>query len=389
MAIGTPFTGSNTSHYYVTEAEPGVTPDNPAWTKIRNTGGVPAIIKDALISDELDDSREITGVRVGNEQAQGEYTVELSQTSQDDLIANAMSSSWVAGLSLATVEVTVDEALKTFTRTAGDYIADGVEVGNLIRFDGLTGDNAIPFIVTAVTATVVTGGGITHTLTPEVVTTDISTGDSIGTGSLCSTVSILTWFRGKCGTVDQYVVTKGVEFTGFSFEVAVNAQVTGSFPLIGRKQDFTGLPAGSTFEPELTTRAFAGVDGKVLVDGEVEAFVTSSSLTNDNEASAQFELGNKAVSFVERGRATNTVSLSAFMANTDLVQRFVNELETSIDIVLNGIDGAMSFSYPRTFLTAATPEIGGPTSVTQTLEGTATGNKNQSSIIIQRLPALP
>ena len=387
--MSNPFTGSNTSHYYVAEVTPGVTPATPNWTKIRNTGGVPTIIKDALISDELDDSREITGVRVGNESAQGEYSVELSQTSQDDLIANAMSSTWSAGIALTTVEITVDEAAKTFTRTAGDFLADGVEAGNLIRFNGLTGNNAAPFIATAVTATVVTGAAITLELTDEVVTTDIDTGDSIGTGSLCPTMSILTWYRGRCGTVDKYVLTKGVEFTGFSFEVAVNAQVTGSFPLLGRSQAFSDTPpAGSTFEPDLSTRAFAGVDGKVLVDEEIQAFITSSTLTNDNEASAQYQLGDKGVAFVERGRATNTVSMSGFMANTDLVQRFNNEVETSVAIVLNGLNGAMSFSYPKTFLTAATPEIGGATSVTQTLEGTSTGNKSQSSIVIQRLPAL-
>lgn len=388
MATGNPFTGSNTSHYYVIEATPGLTPETPEWTKIRNTGGVPTIIKDALISDELDDSREITGVRVGNEQAQGEYSVELSQTSQDDLIANAMSSTWVDGLSLVGVEVTVDEVAKTFTRTAGDNISDGIVVGDLIRYNDLTGENATPFIATTVTALVVTGAAITHTLTAETATTQIDTGDSIGTGSLCSTLSILTWYRGKCGTVDQYVVTKGVEFTGFSFEVAVNAQVTGSFPLLGRSQDFTGLPAGSTFKAESTTRAFAGVDGKVLVDNEIEAFITSSTLTNDNEASAQFELGSKAVSFVERGRATNTVSMSGFMANIDLIQRFADEVETSIAIVLNGLDGAMSFTYPKSFLTAATPDISGAASITQSLEATATGSKEQSSVIIQRLPAL-
>jgi hypothetical protein len=383
-----PFSGSNTGNYYVIEATPGVTPPTPNWRKIRSTGGLPAIIKDALISDELDDSREITGVRVGNEQAQGEFGVELSQTSQDDLIANAMSSAWVDGLNLVGVEITVNATLKTFTRSSGSYISDGVVVGDLVRGNGLTGDNAKPFIATSVSALVITGAAITHDLTNETVTTQVDTGDKIGTGSLCSTMSILTWYRGKCGTVDQYVVTKGVEFTGFSFEVAVNAQVTGSFPLLGRSQDFTGLPAGSTFEPDLTTRAFAGVDGKVLVDDAIEAYITSSTLTNDNEASAQFELGNKAVSFVERGRATNTVSMSGFMANTDLVQRFVNEVETSVQIVLNGLDGAMSFSYPRTFLTAATPDLAGPTSITQSLEGTAVGNKQQSSIIIQRLPAL-
>jgi hypothetical protein len=76
------------------------------------------------------------------------------------------------------------------------------------------------------------------------------------------------------------------------------------------------------------------------------------------------------------------------MANCDLLERFVDEVETSINIILNGIDGAMSFSYPRTFLTAVTPEIGSATSITQSLEGTATGTKTQSSIVIQRLPSL-
>ena len=345
-----PFTGSNTSHYYIVEATPGVTPDNPIFQKIRNTGGVPSIIKDALISDELDDSREITGVRVGNEQAQGEYSVELSQTSQDDLIANAMSSSWVAGISVVSEDITVDEVAKTFTRAAGDNIADGIVVGDLIRYNNLSADNAKPFIATTVTTTVITGAAITHTLSPETLASTATTGDKIGTGSECKTMSILTWYRGKCGTIDKYVLTSGVEFTGFSFEVAVNAQVTGSFPLLGRMQTFSDTPpAGSSFLPDLTTRAFAGVDGKVLVDDAIEAYITSSTLTNDNEASAQFELGNKAVAFVERGRATNTVSMAGFMANTDLVQRFVNEVETSVAIVLNGLDGSMAF-YVSTYV---------------------------------------
>lgn len=386
--MGTPFSGAKSSHYYVAEVTPGVTPASPVWAQIRNTGGMPAIIKDALISDELDDSREISGIRVGNEQAQGEFSVELSQSSQDDLIANAMSSAWVSGLAETAVEVTVLASAKTFTRTAGSYVTDGVLVGDLIQFVDLTGNNALPFIVTAVSALVVTGAGINITLTDEVVTGDYNTGDKIGTGSDCSTMSIMTWLQGGCGTVDKYIITKGVEFTGFSFEIAVNAQVTGSFPLLGRSQEFlTAAPAGSTFAADVTTRAFAGVDGKVLLDGVLKALVTSSTITNDNEASAQFELGDKGVSFVERGRATNTVSMSAFMDDTDLVQAFINETQTAFYIILAGPDGAMSFSIPSAFLTAATPEIGGPASVTQTLEGTGTGSALVSSLTVQRLPA--
>ena len=199
-------------------------------------------------------------------------------------------------------------------------------------------------------------------------------------------MSILTWFKGKCGTPDSYLITTGVEFTGFTFEVAVNAQVTGSFPFIARDQAvLASPPAGSTFNTELTTRPYAGIDGKILVENAVQALFTSATITNDNSASAQFELGSDSTSFVERGNATNTISVSAFMADTVLLERFINEDETGFTVIVSGIDGAMSFTMPKTFITAATPEVGGPTSITQTVEATGTGSSLESSIVVQRL----
>lgn len=382
---GNPFNGASSAQFYVDEVEPGITPANPVWKLIRSTAGIPTLIKDTLESNELNDSREVRDVRTGNEQVQGEYSVELSQTSHDDFIANAQSSEWVTGLT-GNTEVTVDDATKTFTRTAGDFVSDGIQVGDLIYFADLTGNNALPFTVTTVTATVITGGGITLTLTDETATTDYQTGDKVGTGNLCKTISILTWLKGKCGTPDRYILSAGVEFSGFSYEVAVNAQVTGSFPFLGRSMTFpTDLPAGSTFAPEVDTRPYTGVDGKVLVDGELEAAITTATITNDNTASAQFVLCGKGAAHISRGKAKNTLSISAFMFDTDLIEKFVNETRTFVSIVLNGPDGAMSFTTPDTALTAATPEIAGEDDITQTLEGTATGDRDNSSLVVQRI----
>ncbi|WP_254557452.1 phage tail tube protein, partial [Salmonella enterica] len=75
----------------------GVTPANPVWQPLRNTGGIPAVTRDALISNELDGSRETSSIRTGNRQVTGEYAIELSAESQDELLAGAMTSSWVAG----------------------------------------------------------------------------------------------------------------------------------------------------------------------------------------------------------------------------------------------------------------------------------------------------
>jgi hypothetical protein len=386
MIMAQPYKGATTAQFYVVETTPGVTPENPSWSPLRSTGGIPAITRDALVSNELDSGREVNAIRTGNEQVTGEYAIELSQSSQDELLANAMTSDWVAGDTDAGLTVTVDSGAKTFTRSAGDFTAVA-EVGDLVYFPGLTGDNAKPFIATTVTALVITGAGIQHTLTNETgSSTDFATADKLETGNLCKSVSILTWFKGKCGNPDAYVITRGVEFTGFTIEQAVNAMVTGSFPFIGLSQEvLTGLPAGSTFTVNFDADPFASVDVTAFEGVTPLELIDTFTITNDNETSAQFELGNKSVAFVERGRANNTFSLAGKLYDLTMVEKFIAEAETEFTSVLTGVSGAMSFTLRNARMTSATPEIGGPESVTVSIEGQATGSALESSIVIQRI----
>lgn len=382
-----PYKGAMTAQFYVLETTPGVTPANPIWQPLRNTGGIPAVTRDALISNELDGSRETSSIRTGNRQVTGEYAIELSAESQDELLAGAMTSSWVAGSTKSGISVTVDPVAKTFTRADGSFVTDGVEVGDLVQFDGLSGNNDKAFMVTAVTATVITGAGIQHTLTAESdVRANLRIADKLETGNLCKTYSILTWLKGKCGNPDSYIITRGVEFTGFTIEQAVNAMVTGSFPFIGLNQEILQAPpSGSDFTTNFSARPFASVDVSAYDGAAPLKLIDTFTITNDNSASAQFELGNNSVAFVERGRAANTFSLAGKLYDMTLLNKFLNETQMEVSSVLNGPDGAMSFTLKRASLTSATPEIGGPESVTLSLEGQATGNQFQSSIVIQRI----
>lgn len=381
-----PFKGANTAHFYVLETTPGVTPSNPAWYPLRNTGGIPALTRDALVSNELDGSRETSSIRTGNKQITGEFAIELSAQSQDELLAGAMTSSWVAGTTATGLSVTVDAEDKTFTRAAGDFTTS-VEVGDLVRFPDLTGENSKPFIVSAVSALVVTGASIQHELTDEsAVTTAFVVGDKLETGNLCKTYSVLTWFKGRCGGSDAYLLTRGVEISGFTIEQAVNAMVTGSFQFIGLNQSvLTAPPAGSTFTFNFDAQPFSSVDVSVFNGSAPLKLIDTFTITNDNGASAQYELGNDSVAFVERGRAANTFSLAGKLYDMTLLDLFLNETQVELTSVLAGPDGAMSFTLKRAELTAATPEIGGPESVTLSMEGQATGNSMQSSIVIQRI----
>lgn len=386
MAGLQPYKGATTAQFYVEEVNPGVTPAGAVWKQLRNTGGFPALTRDALVSNELDGGRETSSIRTGNRQVAGEYAIELSQRSQDDLLAGAMTSEWVAGETVTGLSIDVSASAKTFTRDTGSFITDGVEVGDLIYFSGLTGDNAKPFFATTVTALVVTGAGIAHTLTNETdVTTALTTADKLGTGNLCKTFSILTWMKGRCGGADSWIVTRGVEFSGFSIEQAVNAMVTGSFPFIGLNQEImTSVPAG-TFDDSFDAQPFASVDVTAF-DGTAKLeLIDTFTITNDNGTSAQFALGDASVAFVERGRAANTFSLAGKLYDTVLLDKFLNETQVELSSIMSGPSGAMSFTLKRAQFTAATPEIGGPESITLSIEGQATGTPMQSSIVIQRI----
>lgn len=381
-----PYKGANTAQFYVAELTPGVTPTSPSWSPLRNTGGIPAVTRDALVSNELDGSREVSSIRTGNKQVAGEYAIELSASSQDELLAGAMTSSWQSGSTVAGLTIDVSASAKTFTRSAGDFTT-AVEVGDLVRFPGLAGGNALPFVATVVTPLVITGAAINHTLANETAAaSDLVVADKLETGNLCKTFSVLTWFKGTCGGADSYLLTKGVEFSGFTIEQAVNAMVTGSFPFIGLSQEILAAPpAGSTFTVNFDAQPFASVDVSAFNGTAPLKLIDTFTITNDNAASAQFELGNSSVAFVERGRASNTFSLAGKLYDTTLLNLFLNETQIELTSILAGPDGAMSFTLKRAELTAATPEIGGPESVTLSLEGQATGNSIQSSIVIQRI----
>lgn len=384
MARITPYKGANTAQFYIPEVEPGVTPANPSWFPLRNTGGVPAVTRDALVSNELDGSRETSSIRTGNKQVSGEYAIELSARSQDDFLAGALSSTWSGVIApLALNDVTVDPVAKTFTST--DAITN-VQVGDLVAFVGLTGNNAKPFIITAHSGLSVTGAGIPYELTAETADATLHYPEYLHTGSQCKTFSILTWFKGECGGPPAYVLTKGVEISGYTIEQAVNAYVTGSFPFIGTSQQvLTAVPTGSTFTESFEADPFSSVDVSAFNGTAPLKLIDTFTITNDNGASAQFELGNDSVAFVEKGRATNTFSLAGKLYDMTMYEAFLNEEQVELTSILTNSDGAMSFTLKNAELTAATPEIGGPESVTLSIEGQSTGGPLQSSIVIQRL----
>lgn len=390
MTCVQPKSGSVAEHFYTLETDCGVTPTSPVWSPLRFTSGNLQQTRDVLVSQELDGGRDTTSVRLGSKQAGGEISIELSPTSYDDLLEAALGGTWVVRPGEVGLSITVSAAGKTFTRASGDFTTapTSIIVGDMIKFPDLTGINAGTFRVTSVVALVITCSGIADDLLTDesTVTTDIKVGDTLSVGSLRRTLSILTNLPDSDGTAD-YQLVNGVEITGFNFDLSVNAIVTGSLPTLGRELFLLGAtaPAGSTFDSAITTEVFSALDTRILEDGVVIGFFSSMGITNDNAQSAQFAIGSDGVSFTEKGRANNTVSISTFFSTTDLLQKFLDETVVQLIAILEGIDGSLMFDFPTVKYTAGSPEIAGETSIIQNLEAQATGSVGNSSLIIRRI----
>ena len=268
LQLPQPLNGGTSSQWVCPETIPGVLNENPAFEQVVITGGSPSLTREQLQDATLSGSREITGIYAGSKSVAGDYAGVLTVGTSRKMIESALQTTRIDGISISGVEVTVDSTAKTYTRSVGDFTADGVQVGDLIRFAGLSGFNSRSAKVTAVNALVVTVGEVVKKLTDETLTVDYKLGAKYIVGNECKTFSILTWLKGRCGAQDQYLLSTGIEFTGFTFQSDINAMMTFSFPFLGRDQVvLPSLPAGATYEDAVNEIKFDGQAGFLSIDG--------------------------------------------------------------------------------------------------------------------------
>ena len=382
-----PATGAASSIYYVEEVTCGVTPASPAWNLMRRTSGNLQLTKDTLSSNELDGSRDRADTRLGQNQTAGDIAFEMSYGAHDDLYAAALGNTWASGTTEAAGDVTVLASAKTFTRDVGDFTTS-YAVGDVVNFPSLTGDNALPFIITTVTALVITGAAIPvgRLADESSVTTDITSGDYLEIGTVSTSFSILEHYPDLDSGNGGYILTTGVKMTNLAFNMAVNALNTGTFQTMGLSQTIDATePAGSTYPTLTKNEIYSGVDGTIIEDNAIIGFVTGVDATTDTESSAQFELGDNNVSFIEQGRVLSDLTLSTFFVDFTQLSKFANETEVSLLLMMESTDGALAFSYPRCVYTSGAPEVSGPGSITASMGASAFAPASGSSIKIQRL----
>ena len=173
--------------------------------------------------------------------------------------------------------------------------------------------------------------------------------------------------------IDQARLFTGCSVSTMSVSMAPNQMVSATFGMVGKDMTISGtektVAAGGVGEP---FDAYSGALKVADVDGigaaSALSIITSVDFTVTNSFSPTFVVGSDSAPALEFGRAEVEGTVTAYFEDLALVNRFLNETESAIEVsVADPSANTMTFLFPRVKFNAADIPVDGPTSRVVTL----------------------
>ena len=146
--------------------------------------------------------------------------------------------------------------------------------------------------------------------------------------------------------IGEYHVFPGCVINNWSVNVTPNGIITSVFSIMGETMETTQALTGAT--DKALNAPFDSFSGYLKEGGVTNALVTGIDLTLSNNLSMLQVIGtNKAVGLVD-GRATITGTMTAYFANSTLLDKFINETESVLEFQLaDASSNTLTFTLPR------------------------------------------
>jgi hypothetical protein len=221
--------------------------------------------------------------------------------------------------------------------------------------------------------------------------TPIAGTDQIKSAQTRSSFTFVRNFADIDGADNPYYIYRGVEINQMQLSVTANAMITGTFSVIGKSQttaqDLTALGT-PTFPAPSTTSPLDSFTGSLNEGGVPVAVITEISLTLQNGIEPRFVVGSKDSIATSLGRSNLTGQVTAFFEDSTLVDKFLNETESSIDFTLpDGAGNEQKFIIPRIKYTGGQPDVSGEGPITLTMPFQALLDATTgTNLLIERTP---
>ena len=166
--------------------------------------------------------------------------------------------------------------------------------------------------------------------------------------------------------IDQARLFTGCSVSSLAISLAPNQMVTTTFGMVGKDMSLSATEktqdaasGAAPFDAYSGDIAIGNVAGATTV-----AIVTALDFTLNNAYAPTFVIGDDSAPSLEYGRAEVEGTLTAYFEDAALINRFLNETETEIEVSVDDPTGANSytFQFPRVKINSADVGVDGPTS---------------------------
>ena len=166
--------------------------------------------------------------------------------------------------------------------------------------------------------------------------------------------------------IDQARLFTGMTVSTMGVSLAPNQMVTTTFGMVGKDMTISGTQKTQTASSRAARlHAYSGdiAIGNVASSSAV-AIVTGLDFTLTNSFAPTFVIGDDSAPSLEYGRAEIEGTLTAYFEDAALINRFLNETESELEVSVNDPTGsnAYTFLFPRIKINSADVGVDGPTS---------------------------
>lgn len=214
--------------------------------------------------------------------------------------------------------------------------------------------------------------------------------DELKAGTTRRSFSVLRYFSDMLAEDKPYHLFTGVEFNTISLQVSPDAIVTSTFSVVGKGMATSqSAPAESAYSAVLNTKVLDSFTGTLKENGITIAVITDIQLTLENGIDPRFVVGSKETIRPQVGRSNASGQITAYFENSTLLDKFINETESSIEFTLPDDAGnAYTFILPRVVYNGGQPDVSGQGAILLTMPFQALFDATKASnLIIHRTPA--
>jgi hypothetical protein len=311
--------------------------------------------KDTFENNEIVQHQQSTGATHGLRKVSGSLNGVVSPNTYSTVLASLLRKAFTATAPfVAGIDVTAAAVSPHFVDASGGYLSGGLKVGDVGRWTGFAGagatnNNGKNFLITALTATQMTGMFLDGT--PVAVD---AAGDNVTftvIGKKC--IAPVAAHTREYWTVEEWYpdIVRSEVFTDVAMATAdiglpSTGNATFAATFVGLNRTIGAAQILTTPTAATTTSVQTAVNGAIVVNGVEIGNVTAASIKIDGTvASMGAVLGSNLAPDIQRGRIAVSGSVTAFFENGVLSTLFDDAtLASLIIVVTNDVTAASEFT---------------------------------------------